>query len=189
MSLSCCPLICWWAWLLSAVFSVENLMDLVVISACNGVKQHALSPNPYQFITWLLSKCCWVDVQVLILAAVRIRNLCERLGQPQPLVERVYRVFQHTLHRETSLFFNRHIDQLILCTIYGVCKVSPSPLFTYILFGHLIFDLWKLLAFVWRSIPRVGPRESLSSIEFLSDVLLSILLREVYTRSLVSPWC
>ncbi|KAH9571413.1 hypothetical protein CY35_02G093600 [Sphagnum magellanicum] len=64
--------------------------------------------------------------KVLILAAVRIRNLCERLGQPQPLVERVYRVFQHTLHRETSLFFNRHIDQLILCTIYGVCKVSKA---------------------------------------------------------------
>jgi hypothetical protein len=148
------------------------------------------SPNPYQFITWLLSKWWWVDVQVLILAAVRIRNLCERLGQPQPLVERVYRVFQHTLHRETSLFFNRHIDQLILCTIYGVCKVSPSPLFTCILFGHLIFDLWQQLAFVWRSIPRVGPRESLNSIEFLLDVLLSILSREVYTRSCwVSPWC
>jgi retinoblastoma-like protein 1 len=62
--------------------------------------------------------------KVLILAAVRIRNLCERLGQSQQLVERVYGVFQHTLQRETSLFFNRHIDQLILCSIYGVCKVS-----------------------------------------------------------------
>ncbi|KAH9555125.1 hypothetical protein CY35_08G098100 [Sphagnum magellanicum] len=62
--------------------------------------------------------------KVLILAAVRIRNLCERLGQSQQLVERVHRVFQHTLQRETSLFFNRHIDQLILCSIYGVCKVS-----------------------------------------------------------------
>ncbi|CAM6073864.1 unnamed protein product [Sphagnum tenellum] len=62
--------------------------------------------------------------KVLILAAVRIRNLCERLGQSQQLVERVYGVFQHTLQRQTSLFFNRHIDQLILCSIYGVCKVS-----------------------------------------------------------------
>ncbi len=83
-------------------------------------------------------KWWWVNVQVLILAAVRIRNLCECLGQSQQLVERVHRVFQHTLQRETSLFFNRHIDQLILCSIYGVCKVSPPPWFYHILVGYLI---------------------------------------------------
>ncbi|XP_024397296.1 retinoblastoma-related protein-like isoform X2 [Physcomitrium patens] len=62
--------------------------------------------------------------KALVLAAVRIRTVCERIGQPQHLIERVYKVFQHALHHETSLFFNRHIDQLVLCTIYGVCKVS-----------------------------------------------------------------
>ena len=59
-----------------------------------------------------------------MLAAVRIRIVCERVGQSQQLIERVYKVFQHALHHETSLFFNRHIDQLVLCTIYGVCKVG-----------------------------------------------------------------
>jgi retinoblastoma-like protein 1 len=59
-----------------------------------------------------------------MLAAVRIRTVCERVGQSQQLIERVYKVFQHALHHETSLFFNRHIDQLVLCTIYGVCKVD-----------------------------------------------------------------
>lgn len=62
--------------------------------------------------------------KALMLAAVRIRTVCERVGQSQQLIERVYKVFQHALHHETSLFFNRHIDQLVLCSIYGVCKVS-----------------------------------------------------------------
>ena len=28
------------------------------------------------------------------------------------------------LSRETHLLTNRHLDQLVMCTIYGVCKVS-----------------------------------------------------------------
>ncbi|XP_073392404.1 retinoblastoma-related protein-like isoform X2 [Physcomitrium patens] len=68
--------------------------------------------------------CADTVINALVLAGVRIRTVCERIGQPQHLIERVYKVFQHTLHHETSLFFNRHIDQLVLCTIYGVCKVS-----------------------------------------------------------------
>ncbi len=87
---------------------------------------------------WIGLKQWRVNVQVLILAAVRIRNLCEHLGQSQQLIERVYGVFQHTLQRQTSLFFNRHIDQLILCSIYGVCKVSAPPWFYHILVGHVI---------------------------------------------------
>jgi hypothetical protein len=38
--------------------------------------------------------------------------------------ERVYNVFKQILEQQTTLFFNRHIDQLILCCLYGVAKVS-----------------------------------------------------------------
>lgn len=64
--------------------------------------------------------------QVLKLAAVRIRNLCERLQQSQQVVERVNRALHHALNHETGLFFNRHIDQIILCCVYGICKVRES---------------------------------------------------------------
>ncbi|KAL0905417.1 hypothetical protein M5K25_023837 [Dendrobium thyrsiflorum] len=61
--------------------------------------------------------------KILKLAAIRIRSLCERLGVPQQFLEHVYFLIQQILSQRTALFFNRHIDQLILCSIYGVNKI------------------------------------------------------------------
>jgi retinoblastoma-like protein 1 len=43
--------------------------------------------------------------KVMKLAAVRIRNLCDRLQQSQQVVEHVFRALQHALNHETILFF------------------------------------------------------------------------------------
>ncbi|XP_062183024.1 retinoblastoma-related protein 1-like [Phragmites australis] len=72
-------------------------------------------------------KCAEVTVQIffskiLKLAAIRIRNLCERVQHVEQ-TERVYNLFKQILDQQTALFFNRHIDQLILCCLYGVAKV------------------------------------------------------------------
>ncbi|KAG0563583.1 hypothetical protein KC19_8G043100 [Ceratodon purpureus] len=64
--------------------------------------------------------------KVMKLAAVRIRNLCDRLQQSQQVQEHVFRALRHALNHETILFFNRHIDQVVLCCLYGICKVSKS---------------------------------------------------------------
>lgn len=82
-------------------------------------------PNPQAGGETCAETCINVFFQkVLKLAAVRIRNLCERLQQSQQVVERVNRALHHALNHETGLFFNRHIDQIILCCVYGICKVS-----------------------------------------------------------------
>ncbi|KAM0863929.1 hypothetical protein ACQ4PT_044256 [Festuca glaucescens] len=65
--------------------------------------------------------------KILKLAAIRIRNLCERLRHVEQ-TERVYNIFKQILDQQTSLFFNRHIDQIILCSLYGVAKVSQLML-------------------------------------------------------------
>nr|CAB3483661.1 unnamed protein product [Digitaria exilis] len=71
------------------------------------------------------------------LAAIRIRSLCERLQLSQQVLERVYSLVQQTLSQQTSIFFNRHIDQIILCSIYGVAKISQLDLsFKEIIFGY-----------------------------------------------------
>ena len=54
--------------------------------------------------------------------------------------ERVYNVFKQILDQQAALFFNRHIDQIILCCLYGVAKVSfmlfnELPVITSLLFG------------------------------------------------------
>lgn len=76
--------------------------------------------------------------QILKLAAIRIRNLCERVQYVEQ-TECVYNVFKQILDQQTALFFNRHIDQIILCCIYGVAKVS------FVLFNELPGTTFLLL--------------------------------------------
>ncbi|XWS08248.1 hypothetical protein CRYUN_Cryun41cG0063500 [Craigia yunnanensis] len=62
------------------------------------------------------------------LAAVRINGMVERLQLTQQIRESVYCLFQRTLSQRTSLFLNRHIDQIILCCFYVVSKISQLHL-------------------------------------------------------------
>ncbi|XP_068343478.1 retinoblastoma-related protein-like [Pyrus communis] len=72
------------------------------------------------------------------LAAVRINGMVERMQLSQ-IRENVYRLFQQILVQRTSLFFNRHIDQIILCCFYGVSKISQLNL----TFREIIYNYRK----------------------------------------------
>ncbi|KAL5732614.1 hypothetical protein ACOSP7_031965 [Xanthoceras sorbifolium] len=73
------------------------------------------------------------------LAAVRINGMVERLQLSQQIRESVYCLFQQILSQRTSLFFNRHIDQIILCCFYGVAKISQLSL----TFREIIYNYRK----------------------------------------------
>lgn len=49
--------------------------------------------------------------------------MCERMRLSQDVLKKVFYLVKQILTQNTSLFFNRHIDQIILCSIYGVSKV------------------------------------------------------------------
>ncbi|XP_059657881.1 retinoblastoma-related protein-like [Cornus florida] len=66
--------------------------------------------------------------KIVKLAAVRINGMVERLELSQQIRESVYCLFQQILSQRTALFFNRHIDQIILCCFYGVAKISQLKL-------------------------------------------------------------
>ncbi|CAL0303645.1 unnamed protein product [Lupinus luteus] len=66
--------------------------------------------------------------KIIKLGAVRISDMVERLQLSQQIRENVYRLFQKILNQCTSLFFNHHIDQIILCSLYGVAKISQLNL-------------------------------------------------------------
>uniref|UniRef100_M8CF40 Retinoblastoma-associated protein A-box domain-containing protein n=1 Tax=Aegilops tauschii TaxID=37682 RepID=M8CF40_AEGTA len=88
-------------------------------------------------------KCAEVGVhiffsKILKLAAIRIRNLCERLRHVEQ-TEHVYNIFKQILDQQTTLFFNRHIDQLILCSLYGVAKGLGSRHVDIIVFYNEVF--------------------------------------------------
>ncbi|CAA0830033.1 Retinoblastoma-related protein 1 [Striga hermonthica] len=77
--------------------------------------------------------------KILKLAAVRINGMIERLQLSQHIRETVYCLFQKVLGQRTTLFFNRHIDQIILCCFYGVAKISQLSL----TFKEIIFNYRK----------------------------------------------
>ncbi|KAM7464786.1 hypothetical protein LguiA_032907 [Lonicera macranthoides] len=66
--------------------------------------------------------------KIVKLAAVRINGMVDRLQLSQQIRENVYCLFQQILSQRTALFFNRHIDQIILCCFYGVAKISQLNL-------------------------------------------------------------
>ncbi|XP_057486240.1 retinoblastoma-related protein [Actinidia eriantha] len=74
--------------------------------------------------------------KIVKLAAVRINGLVERL-QLSLQRESIYCLFQQILSQRTTLFFNRHIDQIILCCFYGIAKISQLNLtFKEIIFNY-----------------------------------------------------
>lgn len=83
------------------------------------------------------------------LAAVRINGMIEKLQPSQQHIrENVYRLFQLILSHQTSLFFNRHIDQIILCCFYGVAKISKLNLtFREIIYNYRRQPHCKTLVF------------------------------------------
>ncbi|KAB1209692.1 Retinoblastoma-related protein [Morella rubra] len=78
-------------------------------------------------------------IKITKLAAVRINGMVERLQLSQQIRENVYCIFQQILSQRTSLFFNRHIDQIILCCFYGVAKISQLTL----TFREIIYNYRK----------------------------------------------
>ncbi|KAI4302480.1 hypothetical protein MLD38_038218 [Melastoma candidum] len=69
-----------------------------------------------------------LSTKITKLAAVRINSMLERLQLSRQIKESVYSLFKQILTLQTSLFFNRHIDQIILCCFYGVAKISQTSL-------------------------------------------------------------
>ena len=59
-------------------------------------------------------------------SARRLADLCERLQLPPALTQQAYDLVQHVLYDHLSLLYNRHLDQILLCAVYGVCKVNKE---------------------------------------------------------------
>ncbi|KAH9791519.1 retinoblastoma-related protein 1 [Citrus sinensis] len=62
------------------------------------------------------------------LGAVRINSMAERLKLSQQIREKTYLLFRQILVEKTYLFFNRHIDLIILCCFCGVAKINKLKL-------------------------------------------------------------
>ena len=62
--------------------------------------------------------------RVLAYCALRIFDLGNMLNITEEVREDIWSVMKNGLSEETELFINREMDQIIICTIYGVCKAK-----------------------------------------------------------------
>ncbi|XP_054019095.1 retinoblastoma-associated protein [Dryobates pubescens] len=67
--------------------------------------------------------------KVYLLAYLRLRSLFSRLLSEHPDLEPlIWTLFQHTLQNEYELMRDRHLDQIMMCSMYGICKVKNVDL-------------------------------------------------------------
>jgi len=62
--------------------------------------------------------------KVMHLAARRLSDLASRLRLSPELARDAYALVEHVVYEHTSLAYNRHVDQIILASVYGACKAS-----------------------------------------------------------------
>ena len=64
--------------------------------------------------------------KVMHLAARRLSDLASRLRLSPELARDAYAIVEHVVYEHTSLAYNRHVDQIVLASVYGACKVSSD---------------------------------------------------------------
>lgn len=100
--------------------------------------------------------------KVYHLASVRLRDLCVKLDICSELRGKIWTCFEHALVHSTELMKDRHLDQLLLCSIYIISKVTKDT--------HTFQDIMKCYrsqpqanSHVYRSVLlRQNPREQVS---------------------------
>ncbi|KAE8626255.1 hypothetical protein XENTR_v10006565 [Xenopus tropicalis] len=67
--------------------------------------------------------------KVYLLAYKRLSSLCSSLLSDHPELEQViWTLLQHTLQHEYELMRDRHLDQIMMCSMYGICKAKNIDL-------------------------------------------------------------
>ncbi|XP_029947253.1 retinoblastoma-like protein 1 isoform X1 [Salarias fasciatus] len=65
--------------------------------------------------------------KVYHLASVRLRDLCVKLDISSELRGKIWTCFEHSMVHNTELMRDRHLDQLLLCSIYIISKITKEP--------------------------------------------------------------
>lgn len=61
------------------------------------------------------------------MAGLRLGALCERLSiVDNDIRQKIWTCFEHTLRTHTDLMRDRHLDQIIMCAFYAICKVTKQ---------------------------------------------------------------
>ncbi|XP_067002390.2 retinoblastoma-like protein 1 [Anabrus simplex] len=61
------------------------------------------------------------------LASVRMQELCTQLDlTDMELRRKIWTCFEHSIIHQTNLMQDRHLDQILMCAVYVICKVAQT---------------------------------------------------------------
>jgi hypothetical protein len=88
----------------------------------------------HQFTAYVIRK-------LLKIMHFRIDGLCNALHIPKsyPIAGQIWIAFRYLVRHHVELLYDRHVDQLLLCVLYGVCKImrfEPELSFSTIIDGY-----------------------------------------------------
>ncbi|XP_067292433.1 retinoblastoma-like protein 2 isoform X2 [Pseudorasbora parva] len=69
---------------------------------------------------------CLFFRKVYHLASVRLRDLCAKLDISADLRRKIWTCFEYSLVHCTDLMMDRHLDQLLMCAVYVMTKVTKE---------------------------------------------------------------
>ncbi|OWF52346.1 retinoblastoma-associated protein-like isoform X2 [Mizuhopecten yessoensis] len=58
----------------------------------------------------------------------RLQQLCNLLSVTRDLQHKIWTCFEYCITRKPDLLKNRHLDQIMLCSLYGICKVMEQEI-------------------------------------------------------------
>ena len=64
-------------------------------------------------------------------AAQRLFDISQQMGFSEDVQEQIWSALKYALSQETELLISRHLDQVVVCTIYGVCKACGTAQVTF----------------------------------------------------------
>ncbi|KAL1525124.1 hypothetical protein AB1Y20_019996 [Prymnesium parvum] len=112
------------------------------------------------------------------LAGKRTQELCVLLLLPSALVQQVWSCVKIVLNMCRSLLENRHLDQIIMCSVYGVCRVNNKALPKQVTFREII-EKYKqqphASAMVFREVFMTAEEEPQDIIKFYNKIFIPVM--------------
>ncbi len=115
--------------------------------------------------------------RLLQIAAQRTLELCQALSLDDEVKEKIWSIVKIQLSVETHLIVNRMVDQMVMCAIYGVCKVQPGLQITFNMIITKYAELFKNSRAVYNVYMQVyyHPEEKKDIINFYNDIFIKYM--------------
>ncbi|XP_071509301.1 retinoblastoma-associated protein-like [Diadema antillarum] len=117
--------------------------------------------------------------KVLQLAYLRLHTMCGHLGIREDLEKSMWTCVEHCITNKPWLLRGRHLDQIIMCCIFGVCKVSDLEL----KFKRIV-DMYRGLPHAssqtYKSVYMGANRDAVSIITFYNEIFIPNMKEFIY---------